>query len=535
MGENRATMTLLGPFSVSAADQTVMTPGSKKACGLLALLAMTPGHKRSRRWLQGMLWSDRGQEQANASLRQCLSEIRKVFGPNGACICIEGSFVSLPEHLWHFDFNDTIDLGPDAPLFLEGHGIRDKKFQAWVQHYRSKLGTALRLPTVEDCVPSTPPSVFYRYATNGTSTAQVVSEALASQLGQDIAERMNGRLFALKDDGQNQEKQSLDIDVRCVVAQENEAAALSVDVLHAKTGMVLYQRRETLEADALGLLASSDFAQVTYEGAERAVFMLSKADGITSDRINALRSAQSGIDRLFKFTKRSLLEADQLLQAAWELDRNPNHLAWRAYIRDTQCIERLARDDALARTQARDLMDMALERGPENPIVLALCSLVTVMLFGEVDRGLDLARFAIKANPNNPLALQSLAMAQGAADQGEDSYKTSQKSQKIVGHSPYSHWWNTCHALTCVATGRLEEALNLLETSIHSLPKFRPALRILLALYGVEKRSHDFNAMLTRLKAAEPDFTLDRFLNDPNYPVRTIRKAGLLDKIRANR
>ncbi|MEL7229350.1 MAG: hypothetical protein AAGK38_05515 [Pseudomonadota bacterium] len=531
MGDTRATMTLFGRFSVVAADQTELTPPSKKACGLLALLALSPNRTRSRRWLQEKLWSDRGQEQGNASLRQCLSEIRKAFGDQKALIKSKGQDVQLPEPLWNFCLESPQADGPDAPQFLEGIDIRDPEFAAWLHHVRSNRGGGASVPINNKGRAAAPLTVFYRHDTNSHTGTNMVGESLASQVGLDIAGRVNGRLFALRARGPEQRNTVYDIDVRCKIIEEQDRAALSINVFQSNTGSVLYTHSQKIEEPPLAMLGHDDLAQITYEAAERTVLMLTRTGEEGSDRITALRMAHIAIDKIFASTKQGFLEADQLLAAAWKLDQNPNFPAWRAYIRNSQCMERVALDEAKAKREAAEFITLAMEHGPENPFVLSLCSLVKIMLFGEVDGGLTMARSAIAVNPNNAFALQSISMAQMAADDVETAYETSLRSQRIAGQSSHGHWWNTCHALTCLATGRFEEAVTLAEMAMRRMPAFRPPLRALLALYGADERSHDFSVILARLKAAEPDFSVERFLTDPNYPVRTLRKSGLLDKI----
>ena len=41
---------------------------------MLAMLAVAPGGRRERRWLQYKLWSERGEREGAASLRQTLAE-----------------------------------------------------------------------------------------------------------------------------------------------------------------------------------------------------------------------------------------------------------------------------------------------------------------------------------------------------------------------------------------------------------------------------------------------------------------------------
>src|SRR3954454_20016362 len=71
---------VIGAFRVLARNGEDLTPRGRKARALLAILALTPTRRRSRPALQDKLWSDRGPEQGGASLRQTLTEIRRVFG-----------------------------------------------------------------------------------------------------------------------------------------------------------------------------------------------------------------------------------------------------------------------------------------------------------------------------------------------------------------------------------------------------------------------------------------------------------------------
>ncbi|MEL7082843.1 MAG: hypothetical protein AAGK82_15755, partial [Pseudomonadota bacterium] len=86
---------LFGPLRVSASDGANMTPRSTKARGMIALLASSATHTRSRTWLQSKLWSDRGREQAAASLRQVLTETRKTLGAHAYCLRTDRVDVSL--------------------------------------------------------------------------------------------------------------------------------------------------------------------------------------------------------------------------------------------------------------------------------------------------------------------------------------------------------------------------------------------------------------------------------------------------------
>ena len=73
-------LTLLGQFSLTRDGQPVELK-NRKARALLAYLAMTPGRAHSREKLAGLLWGERFEDQARASLRQALHALRRALGP----------------------------------------------------------------------------------------------------------------------------------------------------------------------------------------------------------------------------------------------------------------------------------------------------------------------------------------------------------------------------------------------------------------------------------------------------------------------
>jgi TolB-like protein len=75
---------LLGPLQIKI-DGIVANLTARKARALLAYLALRRGEAVPRETLSGLLWGDRGEEQARASLRQTLSSLRKALG-DGAIV-----------------------------------------------------------------------------------------------------------------------------------------------------------------------------------------------------------------------------------------------------------------------------------------------------------------------------------------------------------------------------------------------------------------------------------------------------------------
>jgi hypothetical protein len=152
---------LAGPFRLRDTQGTDLTPRSRKAQGLLALVATSPGLRRSRAWLQDKLWSDRAPEQGASSLRHCLTEIRSMLGEHLACLTTVSGWIGLgPDRV----LVNTSLLGREngeAVEFLEGLDIRDPEFEHWLRDQRTfhaqradrSLGVEVKRPVVRKSLP----------------------------------------------------------------------------------------------------------------------------------------------------------------------------------------------------------------------------------------------------------------------------------------------------------------------------------------------------------------------------------------------
>src|SRR6266540_587867 len=133
---------VIGAFRVLAHDDQDLTPRGRKARALLALLALTPTRRRSRPALQDKLWSDRGSEQGAASLRQTLTEIRRVFGDRYRdCLVSDMRGIGLAQDRVTVDL-DTADLSElgrkvEPPLLLEDVDVADEEFEHWLRNQRT--------------------------------------------------------------------------------------------------------------------------------------------------------------------------------------------------------------------------------------------------------------------------------------------------------------------------------------------------------------------------------------------------------------
>jgi TolB-like protein/two-component SAPR family response regulator len=122
----------------------------RKAISLVCLLAIAEGLKTTREKAAGLIWSDRSEEQARASLRQELAQLRRLCGA-GPIAADKQSIWLVPEQI-SIDVQDfRAALGRDTPQALEtagtlykgalldGHHSKSDSFEDWIEAERRVL------------------------------------------------------------------------------------------------------------------------------------------------------------------------------------------------------------------------------------------------------------------------------------------------------------------------------------------------------------------------------------------------------------
>ncbi len=134
----------------------------KRGRALIAYLALKDAHTEKREFLVDLLWPGRFREQAQASLRQVLFDIRKQCGDGEPIVVATRSDVSLGAAIEECDvwaFEACVDSGDPADAehalelyrgpFLEGPSIGAEPFQQWVAIQRSRLEAQLEATVME--------------------------------------------------------------------------------------------------------------------------------------------------------------------------------------------------------------------------------------------------------------------------------------------------------------------------------------------------------------------------------------------------
>jgi DNA-binding SARP family transcriptional activator/tetratricopeptide (TPR) repeat protein len=146
-------MRLFGPTRADWGDGRSFLPRTTKTRALMAVLALANARPVSRRLLMELLWPTREREQAQASLRQSVHELRGYLAPlKGACLRSEREHLTLRiEDIWidvlyvetpEFAAPQVVDVFR-GPLLGNLRGV-SATFDTWILHEQQKLSDRIR-------------------------------------------------------------------------------------------------------------------------------------------------------------------------------------------------------------------------------------------------------------------------------------------------------------------------------------------------------------------------------------------------------
>ncbi len=153
---------LIDGFALENANGEQISITNRKARGILAYLVLGQNQIESRERIAGLLWSERDEERARASLRQCLKQLRDQCDRTGfGGLQVERQEVLLDRNFIHLDLNsidddlkeghvnDILTDGPSIPeRILYGYEALDDSFGAWLhvvrKHWHDRLNGGLQ-------------------------------------------------------------------------------------------------------------------------------------------------------------------------------------------------------------------------------------------------------------------------------------------------------------------------------------------------------------------------------------------------------
>ena len=394
---------IIGPFGMSKSTGDDCTPNGRKACAILALLALAPENKRTRVWIQDKLWSTRGKEQGAASLRQSLSEIRRALGPDRDCLVADTYLVSLDRSRVAIDLDNMAGLcnsviGQSVEI-LEGLDVGDQEFEEWLRDERQRLrkqgmatSTAARLTGSFDRtnLPESKPALsrllLNRTVKCASGDSSILADSLLDSIAKSITELGGAKVFDRRveeadlsvSDSRRDLQNTLALHSEVVESNGNRIVRLAL--LQLPENSSVWSSTLPVRGDGMPDLNDPNLLRCVNLVVSIATDQFIKARADDSDRTLSSALCYSGILHLFRLGKINFETADHLFARAFEVEPRGIHLAWRAYLRTFLLAERQYTCRQTIDAEAFDLMRRALEMEPYNSYVASLSAHVQAIM-----------------------------------------------------------------------------------------------------------------------------------------------------------
>jgi tetratricopeptide (TPR) repeat protein len=570
---------LFGPFKVVGPDGADLTPKSRKARAILAMLAVAPRGSRSRVWLRDKLWSDRGEDQASASLRQALLDIRKALGDAaGAAVIADKHTVSLDLCAIRVDALEALSADDGAGRigldehFLEGIDVRDAEFEEWLtlerQSWHARLEDAgysheldpraaprpdqratLGLPRTAAAAPVSPeraavpnqsPNPAAADPAQGADGLKLWRVALLPPvvLGSDAAahtvqsEVQRGLVTAFLDTGDLRIVDLAPLPVSGLLggslARLPEQVNLSTQVrvfadpAVVRVAIVLQNPLDNalVWADEVIVerreIAAGSFAQALIARAtEEALRHFLRHGG--HEAAEAEGRIASAVASMFRLTRGDLDRSEAILRRHIAQAPTAQGHAWLAFLNTFRVGQRFRPQDAALIEETQHLARKAVEMEPANALVNALVGHVHSYLFGEFDRAAGLFEQSLRVNPSQTLAWDLYAMLHAYAGQPRRALAMARWARHLGAFSPHRYYFETTRAITGNFSGEHRTAIEAGEAALAERPDFNSLLRVLVSSHAHLDRPDEARVFLDRLLEVEPNFSIAS-LREAGYP-----------------
>ena len=528
---------LVGPFALFDNAGRDITPRGKKACGVLALLLTVPERRRTRRWIESKLWSDRFHDNASGSLRAELVKIRK------ASPGLQTALGTDRNDIWL----DGVDIDTDADEaalnagreFLEGLGITDPAFLAWQEDERRRLrpdATFVAGAEGTGLAPHSgrPITIVLDSPPTHDHSASFVASRMAQAIGAVIAEFAAVEVFDLSLSATQSAAeiiapgQGFVITVVCNMTPDG--LHCNVKVFEPGSGKITWWSANKLPKSINDAVTDNAFSEMVFHAADAAYAASIGMARHFSEPAWVASMTASAVRAIYSFDAERLRMADRTLAQVIEIAPSARAYAWRGHLRQIMAVERTEPDWAAMREEADEYAIMALEMTSGNPLVLALVSQIRTMLDNDGAIGFQLAREAHEASPYNGFALAAMSGASLRLGRHDDALRFAEAGAKIGARTVYSGWWHALAGLSAMALGRIEDSLAHYQIAHVRAMRFRAPMRHLYFMYLAAGEHEKAARMLHSLQRVEPDFSISLVRDNPDYPISTLRKTSLLDR-----
>lgn len=505
---------LLGAFGLRDPDGNQIRLG-KKPQALLAILLLARGKPKSRAYLQGLLWSNRGEVHGRDSLKKAISSIRSALDDrDGSVLLSDRGPVSVDYSRFKVDVDtatkDTTPRSHADEEILEGCEVRDPAFDSWLRDTRAlfieeKREARNRAVNSSAGIRSTPP----------IKTRPVLSISCRSTTEEHLSQLVDSIRFRITQFIHHEEL----IDIRepsqseqCSPCPSDFILDLAPFAYHSQQQLSLKlintEDHSLVWCETLDLSNKLQIQDQFSSAVTQCVHQITRTCiANTAPAIDESRESSSlvlsGVEAMFRLSNKDLVFASQCLDDALNIHPCATTWAWKAYLTAFRQEQNGTSSCAILREEAQEYSRRALETAPFNPLARSLLAHVQSFVLHDKFQAIELLEPLEKSVIDNPMYLHCQAMRFFYVGNYKRAAQFAEKANQIGSYHPYAYAFSTSLCMIYLMLGNLDHAIAHGEVGLKrgrsNSSIYGPLARYLSTAYSLksdyESASQIFNAL----------------------------------------
>ncbi|MER8665043.1 hypothetical protein NKH34_28460 [Mesorhizobium sp. M1148] len=522
----------LGRLTLTDEGGRDFAPQGSKARGAIALLAVAPGHTRTRAWLQQRLWSDRAAEQAAGSLRAALSEIRRALGPHGQLLVASRHAVTLDPASFKVVYEASADMRRAGTVeAFEDVDVHDHEFEHVIRDVRSHV--LERWMQQRRAAPRRRRIVLVRSDARGAPAADVGARLLQNRILSALRQMDDLEIMSADGDGGADDLDAPAGQPQAMLLIRVLSVAVGGDVFlscEIQNGRRLWSDNASVPGAIGAMHESVDLDRLALNTVERVCEAFAESASIDGADACASVLAHQARNLFFRLDKKSLVAADSLFKRAFEIEPRGRYLVWRGFLRNAAFFQHRTMSFLDNVAPVTEFAAEALRHSPDDAVVQTISSQIEYIHQGNLRTPLVMAQRGVERDPTDPLGWALLSNALSTNGKLEEGYQTARRALELTKHSPYQFYFEHFACMAATALADYDQALLHARTALRFRPDFVSTRRYEVALQLRRVEVPQLRQAVKALREQEPDFAPAALL-DPAYPVNTLRRLPIMAAI----